>query len=227
MTQLIPIVSYLLNLPLFFIFEAKKQVIFVDVTTNRTEYLNHFGQTQFALTRAGKIIKNCLILIRDVLPLIFLVITNITSLIVFKRIYRNNECPIVSKLSRNRHDYLLKVNFDNSQSKIECKSRREIVNSRNLMTKWHFRVSQANKMLTKMVLIICGISTVEHILVTLGVFLYATTSGQLRYTFLFLANVAALIKNSSNIFIFYNYNKIFKTRFLERFSCFMKKFEIS
>lgn len=84
-------------------------------------------------------------------------------------------------------------------------------------TRLYLNMIQANKMLTKMVIVICTLSTLEHLFILLTI-VYVTCylKPYLVYIF-FITNVVVLLKHSINFFIFFNYNNYFHTRFLNMF----------
>ena len=117
-----------------------------------------------------------------------------------------------SALSNDSQNIMVSSNPNNNpeynrRSSIECIQ--ETMNRNNL----YMSVSQVNIMLTKMVLIICIISALEHIFLTMSLQMFTDSSSSLRLHMVFLFNVFLLLKHSINVFIFYYFNAFFKNRF--------------
>lgn len=116
-----------------------------------------------------------------------------------------------SALSNDSQNIMVSSNPNNPEynrrSSIECIQ--ETMNRNNL----YMSVSQVNLMLTKMVLIICIISALEHIFLTMSLQMFTDSSSSLRLHMVFLFNVFLLLKHSINVFIFYYFNAFFKNRF--------------
>lgn len=213
----------MINIPFFFVFEPQKEIIFVDKVTNQTEYLYKYGESDFALSQNGKVLKNVVYFFRDILTLFILIVVNIVSVILFRNIYYNRDSKILKTLAAKRRNSLLMVNFMSSLEAAPSNpdsSRQELLKyRRNMRTRFYFSVSQANKMLTKMVLIICVLSTIEHTFITLGLQLFSSAySKSFKFFVLFLSNVSTVLKHSINILIFYNCNRFFRIRFLNKIS---------
>lgn len=241
---------FMLNMPFLFVFVPTKTPIYVDRANNMSEYLYHYGESEFALSNPGRIIKGAVYIIRDIITLTILITVNLISLIRFRRIYYQqslNRLKIAELPPNSSHNGNLKnsqqktpmliINFT---SQIESSSQQQqqqqnggggeegsqkkksalflmAQHHENMRTKWHFSVNKVNNMLTKMVLIICALSTCEHLFVTLTLHFFSHYTPPFEFLnvnlFIFLANLSTLIKNSANIFIFYYFNDFYRTKF--------------
>ena len=80
----------ILNAPYLFIFEPKKRLIIYDDNFSRNqtegEEFFYYGESQFALSPQGIILKNIQYFIRDILTLVLLVVINFITLILFRYI---------------------------------------------------------------------------------------------------------------------------------------------
>lgn len=246
------LVCFFLNAPFLFVFVPTKTTIYADTATNTTEFLYHYGESEFALSNPGRVIKGAVYIIRDIITLTILITVNLISLIRFRRIYYQqslNRLKCVESSSnssqngQNQQNSQLKtpmliINFTSqidSSSQQQQKQQQQqdggtaasqkkksalflmAQHHENMRTKWHFSVNKVNNMLTKMVLIICALSTCEHLFVTLTLHFFSHYTPPFEFLnvnlFIFLANLSTLIKNSANVFIFYYFNDFYRTKF--------------
>lgn len=76
----------------------------------------------------------------------------------------------------------------------------------------YMNMSQINIMLTKMVLIICMLSSCEHIFLLVGHLMFTNYHGPNRLDVIFFAHLSVLLKHSIHILIFYYFNAFFRNR---------------
>lgn len=211
------LLTILLNVPFFFVFEPQKIIILVDQSSNTTEYLFHISESKFALSFIGKIIKNIHYFIRDILTLIVLIMLNLAVLVSFRRIKNKNHNTIITSTLRQTNSVLMlpsssTYSFDrNGRTKMFPISALMLGN-RPIKNTIYFNVNKANRKLTKMVFIICAISCLEHTSVVLALYLFPKYLTSIRFGIIFIANVLILIKNSINFFVYYNYNNFYRIR---------------
>lgn len=89
----------------------------------------------------------------------------------------------------------------------------EVLRRKMSKTNLFMTVAQVNTMLTKMVFIICIISFLEHLFFIMGLHMFTDFPSSIKLDIYFCTNLFMFIKNSINIFIFYNFNAFFKKRF--------------
>ena len=77
----IALVCIAINAPYVLIFEPKKKLL---VHGNTTEEFFYYGESRFALTFEGRVFKNILYFIRDVLTIVVLVLINFITLYLFR-----------------------------------------------------------------------------------------------------------------------------------------------
>ena len=107
------------------------------------------------------------------------------------------------------------TNTSNSQFLNDRKQRRlsfEIIHNTLHRQNIYMNVAQVNIMLTKMVLIICLLSSFEHIFLLLGHLMFTSYLGPFRLDIIFFAHFSMLAKHSIHILIFYYFNSFFKNR---------------
>ena len=104
---------------------------------------------------------------------------------------------------------------NNSQQSSKHVRRSSIDIIRNTMNRNNLflSVAQINIMLTKMVVIICVFSTLEHLFLILSQLMFTDYLNTIKSDVIFLANISMLINNSHHLFIFYYFNAFFKVRF--------------
>lgn len=218
------------NIPFFFVFVPTRKELFNPVK-NTTEYIYFYGESEFALSRTGKVIKTVHYLFRDAFTLAILILINMISLILFRRIYYKQ--GVYSLLKQHRNSTMMvnitttRMNDTSSESSGQNKKCVSfLLSQQNMRTRWYFSVARANNMLTKMVFIICALSACEHTFVLIILNFFTDSPFSLKsfdlQLFVFLANLSTLIKNSVNIFIFYNFNEFFKSKFLALISGFLR-----
>lgn len=217
-----------INLPLFFAFEPQTEYLTVDPSLNLTVEFFHLGRTEFSKSRVGFVLNLVLYFTRDILTLIVLVIMNIAAYVLFRRNYKNYVERSLSSLAITERNQFLEMRFmsdEKNSPPSEYSMRRYneeksskvlfLILSRSNKSKVYFRVAQANRMMSKMVFLICSFSTFEHIFFILAVQLYETYLKPIKLFIIIMTNLIMLLKHSINFFIFYSYNSLFRTRFLK------------
>lgn len=237
------LVCFIINFPFLFVFVPNKTPVFFDPVSNKTEYLYHYTESEFALSKQGRILKIIVYFIRDFLTLAILILINLISLFRFRRIYYHQEPSSLRASNQldvqpNNADAtgaktsMLMFNITSNQTDPSSEPgdaiNGHVGNKKSLLflmarqhehmrTKWHFSVAKVNNLLTKMVLIISTLSACEHLFVTLILHYFSTNKSPIEFidlnVFIFLANLSTLIKNSINIFIFYHFNDFFRVKF--------------
>lgn len=205
------VTCFLLNMPYLFVFEPKQlnEVIVTPTRNNNTLFgvllVYHYGETEFALSRVGKVIKNFQYFVRDILTLVLLFGINLTALVLFRRNFNDDQ----KSSSEQGDESSIKLKTINNENP----SRRRVTLRPNL----RIAVNKANSMLTKMVFVICFFATFEHIFLVVSLqFFNVASMERIKVDIIFLANVSMLLKHSINFFIFFCYNRMFRKRFVRR-----------
>lgn len=74
-----------INAPYILVFEPKKRQVLLDNgNSSTTRYFYFYGESEFALSYEGRILKNIQYFIRDILTLVLLFFINLVSLVLFK-----------------------------------------------------------------------------------------------------------------------------------------------
>lgn len=206
-----------INITIIFMAEPKKQVITIDAKTNYTVDFFYLGKTSFSTTRFGVMTRYFRFVIRDIFTLAALFAINLAAFIKFRRKYYNCSSSNTTPSSPAKLTESYRTTWSSDKS---SKPFLPMVNR----VRFSAEIMKANKMLTKMVFIICAFSTMEHLFMILGVQIFELEP---RYRLIKLAvnlmtNLTMLLKNSINFFIFYSYNARFRIRFRKCFASCLK-----
>lgn len=104
-------------------------------------------------------------------------------------------------------------NLKTNVSRTLRRSSTEVIRNSICRKSLYMNMAQLNRMITKMVFIICAVASFEHLLLT--VVLQMFTSSYFKpfiLDMIFLANFSMLLKSSMNFFIFYHFNAFFRKR---------------
>lgn len=186
--------SLFIHLPMIFSHEPKKHIIY-NYRTNTSEEVFYPGQTAFnSSTTGGYIIPYLRFIIRDVFPLVALSVINVVSYVQFKRKYNK----------RNSSEDSLFVS-------------KSYLNQRPSKTQMTFRNKclAVNKMLIKMVMIICMISTFQSIYFITSFVILRCFISHVNGVIVFMVLFTLYLKHSVNFLIFYNNNSFFKSKLKE------------
>lgn len=207
-----------INITIIFMAEPKKQVLKIDAAANLTLDFFYLGKTSFSITKFGVLTRYIRFFVRDILTLFLLFAINLAAFINFRKKYYNSSSssllPSSSSSSEVKSASAAGENRRQTSPWSSDKSNKPFL---PMITRVRFsaEIMKANKMLTKMVFIICAFSTFEHLFLILGVQIFELEP---RYRLIKIivnlaTNTAMLLKNSINFFIFYNYNSRFRIRF--------------
>lgn len=177
------IFCFLLAIPISVLFEPKEHQVY-DSSTNRTKLVFYSGPSAFYLSTAGYITIILRFLIQEILPLFALIIINLVSFFQFRRKFmrsNSNRASVLLRESRKRFNQrLIETNMT-----------------------YRSRIFAANKMLTKMVMIICAISTVHsvnHLICAMTLRYYLNSVNAFM---MLMFHFSLYFKNLQNFFIFY------------------------
>ena len=185
------ILCFLLSLPLVVLIEPKEQQ-FYDSSTNRTELVFDSEPTDFYLSTAGYIIVIVHLVIEEILPLFALIIINFVSFFQFRRKFmRTNFNSLLIRERKQRFNQRLNIMTENNMT-------------------YKKRIFAASKMLTKMVMIICTISTVHSVILLICSMTLRYYLNSLNFSMILMFHFSLYLKNSQNFFIFYKFNPLFR-----------------
>lgn len=226
------ILSVCFNLTIIFMCEPKRQVLVIDAGSNYTVEFFYLGKTSFSTTKFGVTTRYIRFIIRDILTLLLLFGINLAAFVNFRRKYytQTNMNSIVNSIRADEEQTSNRL-ISNPSASSSSKSSNNTTSMLpvTLVTRVRFTadVMKANKMLTKMVVIICAFSAFEHLFLILAIQIFELEPIRyrlIRLVVMFMTNLAMLLKNSINFFIFYHYNARFRMRFKKLLNSCLRRF---
>ena len=192
----------LVNIPIFMVFEPA----YVDIQLDSNEWyrLYYFGTTAFSESNAGKLISYAVYLIRDMLTLVLKIYFNIKTVKLVKE-YKN-------KIMADKLEFALRI------SSATLHARDNVV----LNTSNNSYISKTDRNQTKIAIITCFFSLIEHFLNIFSYVLYFFKFNQAGITLYGSTLMSITFKNLINVFIFYKYNYLFRSevkKYLKKFCC--------
>ena len=175
------ILILIIHLPFILSYEPKNQLIY-DNSTNTSDVIYYPGQSAFNLSPLGYINEYIRFIIGDILSIFALLLTNIASFILFRRNYMKSNFNRISFYQRSKK---VQLTFRN-------------------------RILSVNKMLTKMVMIICTVSTFQSIFFILSFVFLKYYKIPLSGFFISMLLFSLFLKHSINFVIFYSCNSLFR-----------------
>lgn len=182
------ILSVLINLPMFVLFEPT----FIDVPLGKDEMFRiyFFMPTVFSFTIVGRLFSYLFYLIRDALTLIMKIFLNMKSVYLIKQ-YSN-------RIMIEKSEFALKISSP-------------YLHEKDNRTPQNAAVSKADRNQTYMAIILCFFSLLEHILYLMAFVLYFFNYSIVSYYLYYFAILSLTFKHTSNILVFYKFNFLFRT----------------
>ena len=184
--------SIIVSLPMFFILEPT----YTDVELGKDEWFRiyTFGITNFSYTLAGKAVSYLLYFIRDIFALIVKLVLNIMTVVLVKQ-YTN-------RLKKEKAEFELRL----SSSALSVNDATVVPNNDGSR---QTNISKTDRNQTYTAIVICLFSIVEHVLYVMTFFFLDSAIAAYFYYF---ALLSLTLKHGSNVFVFYRFNFLFRTR---------------
>jgi hypothetical protein len=190
---LIYISSIIISLPDLFLFTPGR--IRIELDQNASFSIYFWNPTQFSNTLAYTIIGNLSHVLRDVVPLVLKLILNFISVKLVRSYFdrlRNEKLAFAQKISSSE----LHV-----KSKMETKE-----NESNVF------ISKTDRNQTLIAVFMCIFSLFEHFFYIASYMFVVFHVYELAPSFFCISYISIALKNTSNFFLFYKFNHLFRVQ---------------
>jgi hypothetical protein len=219
------IISFLLNLPAFFVYEIRHEYDFEEAlqSSEKLQLFPFCKRTAFSLSIYGKVFVFSLALIKDFLYLFFEIILTFISLIYLRKFFLKKQMISSSKISAIKLKYQFSSNQTQSSSSGPAfKTLSKMIVSTANSSKTFSSFTKTNRSISIMSIIVALLSVVSNIssFATSATFIF-TANSILFHHFSFIINITAIFRYLSNFFILLIFNKNFNDFILKR----LRKFQ--
>lgn len=187
------VLSFLVNSPMFFV-TYPKLVYLIKLDQDTTYPLFYWDLTHFSFTIEGSVILSLMGFVRDVLTLVVKIVFNGIS----AHLVRN----YIKRLKKEKLEFALKI----STSKLHIKRQKSIHINQEAPY-----ISKTDRKHTLIAIIMSVFSFLEHFFYISSYIFFLFQNNSLISLFFYLNLISLAIKHSTNIFIFYKFNNLFRT----------------